>query len=83
MTKRFGQLPFITKAFSLFAIVAFTVLAIHVSPAIAAPADIAACDGLAAHPGDKDKPAGVKGSDDIAKADIAAALKACKLPPPC
>jgi TPR repeat protein len=58
--------------------VAFAVAAIHAGPASAAPADIAACDRLAAHPDDKDKPAGVKGSYDIATADVAAALKACK-----
>jgi len=44
--------------------------------AIAAPADIAACDRLAAHPTDPDRPADVKGTLDIA--DVSAALKACK-----
>lgn len=54
------------------------VSAINACPTLAAPADIAARDRLAAHPDDRDKPAGVKGSYDIAKADVAAALKACK-----
>jgi TPR repeat protein len=44
----------------------------------AAPADIAACDRLAAHPTDPDKPADVKGSLVIADPDIVAALRACK-----
>jgi hypothetical protein len=51
MTKTFGQPLFITNPFSLFAslfaLAAFTASAIHASPAVAAPADIAACDGLA------------------------------------
>jgi TPR repeat protein len=75
MTKTFGHTLFITKPFSLFALAAFVAMA---APARAAPADISACDRLAAHPDDKDKPADVKGSYDIAKADVAAALKACK-----
>ncbi|OPY96598.1 hypothetical protein A5906_03395 [Bradyrhizobium sacchari] len=44
--------------------------------AIAAPADIATCDRLAAHPSDPDKPANVRGTLNIA--DVPAALKACK-----
>ncbi|MBR0831237.1 sel1 repeat family protein [Bradyrhizobium manausense] len=44
----------------------------------AAPADIAACDGLAAHPTDPDKPAEVNGVTVIAGSDIPAAVKACK-----
>ncbi|MBR0716437.1 tetratricopeptide repeat protein [Bradyrhizobium liaoningense] len=44
----------------------------------AAPADIAACDRLAAHPTDPDKPAEVKGVIAIAGSDIPAAVKACK-----
>ena len=48
------------------------------APSRAAPADIATCDRLAAHPDDPDKPADVKGNSDIRAPDIAAALKACK-----
>jgi TPR repeat protein len=48
-------------------------------PAGATPADVATCDRLAAHPDDFDKPAGVKGSYDIAPRDVAAALSACKI----
>lgn len=47
-------------------------------PADAATDDIAICNRFAAHPDDKDKPSDVKGSYDIAKADVAKALKACK-----
>ncbi|MBP0110199.1 MULTISPECIES: tetratricopeptide repeat protein [Bradyrhizobium] len=46
--------------------------------ALAASADIATCDRLAAHPTDLDKPADVTGVLDIAGADVPAALKACK-----
>lgn len=48
------------------------------APAIAAPADIATCDRLAAHPTDPDRPADVTGNFDIHDADIPVALKACK-----
>lgn len=40
--------------------------------------NLATCDRLAAHPDDKDKPSDIKGSYDIAKADVPKALKACK-----
>jgi TPR repeat protein len=78
MTTRFGRFLFITKQFSLLAILAFATCSIQMNSGHAAPADVAACDRLAAHPDDKDKPADVKGSYDIAKADVASALKACK-----
>jgi TPR repeat protein len=48
------------------------------TPADAGRADVAACDRLAAHPDDLDKPADVKGSLEIADADIPRALKACE-----
>src|SRR5712671_2099486 len=60
-------------------VVAIGVATLTAIPLRAASADIATCDRLAAFPDDKDKPADVKGSYDIAKADVAAALKACKL----
>lgn len=47
-------------------------------PAIAGPADIAACDRLAAHPTDPDRPADVTGHLEITEADLPTALKACK-----
>lgn len=65
-----------TQYCALAALALATLLCPHM-PAIAAPADIATCDRLAAHPTDPDRPADVKGNLDIADADIAAALKAC------
>lgn len=44
----------------------------------AAPTVEETCDLIAAHPLDRDKPAGVKGSDDIAKKDIVAGVEACR-----
>ena len=44
----------------------------------AAPAPEEVCDLIAAHPLDRDKPAGVKGSEDIPKEEIAAGIQACK-----
>jgi TPR repeat protein len=41
-------------------------------------ADLMLCDRLAADPADPDKPADVKGVTDIAKADIATAIKFCR-----
>ncbi len=43
----------------------------------ASAADIDACDQLAAHPDDPDKPAGIAGRLKIPVQDIAPALKAC------
>jgi TPR repeat protein len=42
-------------------------------------ADLVLCDRLAADPSDPDKPADVKGTPDIAAADIATAIKYCKV----
>jgi hypothetical protein len=47
-TEAVGQRLSITKPFSLLALAAFTASAIYASLANAAPADIAACDRLAA-----------------------------------
>ena len=41
-------------------------------------ADLVLCDRLAADPADPDKPAGVKGTPDVAASDIATAIKFCK-----
>jgi TPR repeat protein len=48
------------------------------SVAHAQSADLVLCDRLAADPADPDKPADVKGTPDIAPADIATAIKFCK-----
>ena len=48
-------------------------------PAVRAQsADLVLCDRLAADPADPDKPADVKGTPDVAPADIATAIKYCK-----
>src|SRR5437870_13922202 len=49
------------------------------SPAQAQSADLVLCDRLAADPSDPDKPADVKGTSDIAKADISTAIRFCKV----
>ena len=48
------------------------------SPVRAQSADLVLCDRLAADPADPDKPADVKGTPDVAAADIATAIKYCK-----
>ena len=49
------------------------------SPAHAQSADLVLCDRLAADPTDPDKPKDVKGTADIAPADVATAIKFCKV----
>ena len=49
------------------------------SPAQAQSADLVLCDRLAADPGDPDRPADVAGIGTIAKADVATAIKFCKI----
>jgi TPR repeat protein len=49
------------------------------SPAQAQSADLVLCDRVAADPADPDKPADVKGTADITKADIATAIRFCKV----
>jgi uncharacterized protein len=49
------------------------------SSARAQSADLVLCDRLAADPTDPDKPADVKGTRDIAQADVATAIKFCKI----
>jgi TPR repeat protein len=49
------------------------------SAARAQSADLVLCDRLAADPVDPDKPADVKGMPEIARADIATAIKFCKV----
>ncbi len=41
-------------------------------------ADLVLCDRLAADPSDPDKPADVKGTSDVAPADVATAIKYCR-----
>jgi len=49
------------------------------SQARAQSAGLALCDRVAADPADPDKPADVRGTPDVAKSDIAAAIKYCKI----
>jgi uncharacterized protein len=59
-------------AMMAFAVVAFS------SSAHAQSADLVLCDRLAADPADPDKPADVKGTPEIAPADVATAIKFCR-----
>jgi TPR repeat protein len=61
--------------------VALSVLAIgslH-TRAHAQSADLVLCDRLAADPADPDKPADVKGAAEVARSDVATAIKFCKV----
>jgi TPR repeat protein len=49
------------------------------TPVVAQSADLVLCDRLAADPSDPDKPADVKGTSEVAKADIPTAIKFCKV----
>lgn len=49
-----------------------------ISRASAQSADLVLCDGLAADPSDPDRPADARGTAEIAKADIATAIKFCR-----
>jgi uncharacterized protein len=52
------------------------------TPAGAQSADLVLCDRLAADPSDPDKPADVKGTPEVARADVATAIKYCKIAAP-
>src|SRR5690242_5710539 len=58
---------------------AFAALFIALAPALAQAqsADLVLCDRLAADPSDPDKPADVKGVNEVAASDIATAIKYC------
>ena len=58
-------------------LLALTGATLH-EPARAQSADLVLCDRIAADPSDPDKPADVKGVTEIAKADVATAIKFCK-----
>ena len=49
------------------------------SAAKAQSADLVLCDRLAADPADPDKPADIQGAREVAQADIATAIKFCKI----
>ena len=71
------------QAFSFAAIGCIAVPAIIIvampTLARAQSADLVLCDRLAADPSDPDKPADVKGTPDVAAADVATAIKYCKV----
>jgi TPR repeat protein len=60
-------------------LLALTVASLLHSSARAQSADLVLCDRLAADPVDPDKPADVKGTPEIAAADVATAIKFCKV----
>jgi uncharacterized protein len=63
---------------SIIALLALTLVPLH-SRAHAQSADLVLCDRVAADPTDPDKPKDVKGTPDIAAADVATAIKFCKV----
>src|SRR3984893_10709846 len=71
------------QAFSSAAIgcIAVSAIVIVAMPTLAhaQSADLVLCDRLAADPSDPDKPADVKGTPDVAAADVATAIKYCKI----
>src|SRR6202163_400081 len=64
-------------ACTLGVVLALTAACMH-APAYAQSADLVLCDRVASDPSDPDKPADVKGTADIAKADVSTAIKFCK-----
>jgi uncharacterized protein len=59
-------------------LLALAIASVH-APAHAQSADLVLCDRLAADPADPDKPPDVRGTDNVAQADIATAIKFCKV----
>jgi TPR repeat protein len=76
MKKRF-RLPS-SAAFCIAVSVTTIAIWADPSPVRAQSADLVLCDRLAADPADPDKPADVKGTPDVAPADIPTAIKYCK-----
>jgi TPR repeat protein len=62
----------------LFAVVCAISIATAPSMLHAQSADLVLCDRLAADPADPDKPADIKGTADVAAADIPTAIKYCR-----
>jgi TPR repeat protein len=63
----------------MFGIACSALAAALPSAARAQSADLVLCDRLAAEPADPDKPADVRGVGEIARADIATAIKFCRI----
>lgn len=71
-----------TTASRLLATVCFglaTLVGVPAGGAFGQSADLVLCDRIAADPSDPDKPADVKGVAEIAAADVATAIKFCKV----
>jgi hypothetical protein len=68
-----------SAALSIACSVGVLALTAAYSPARAQSADLVLCDRLAAHPDDPDRPKDVKGVIEIARSDVATALKFCKV----
>ena len=77
MTKQFHPLSVATFSIAVL-MTAIGATVIDPSPVQAQSADLVLCDRLAADPADPDKPADVKGTPDVASADIVTAIKYCK-----
>jgi TPR repeat protein len=79
--KRFCALACATMGGIACSAMALTVVAwlAHAAPVAAQSADLVLCDRLAGDPTDPDKPADVKGTPDVVPADIATAIKYCKV----
>ena len=75
MTKR---LPSASFALAAAAGLSFLIGTGPLEPARAQSADLVLCDRVAADPADPDKPADVKGVAEIARSDIATAIKFCR-----
>lgn len=75
MTKR---LPSASFALAAAAALSFLIGTAPLEPARAQSADLVLCDRVAADPADPDKPADVKGVAEIARSDIATAIKFCR-----
>jgi uncharacterized protein len=62
----------------LLAVLAIAAMLADPSQVKAQSADLVLCDRLAADPADPDKPADIKGTPDVAPADVATAIKYCR-----
>ena len=81
MMRRFRAYSLAVTGRPAFLVMVITGLACLAAPShlSAQSADLVLCDRVAADPTDPDKPADVKGVPDVAPADIATAIKFCKI----
>ena len=77
MTKPFHRRPVHAGGIAASMLLIAAALA-GATPAHAQSADLVLCDRLAADPADPDKPADIKGTPDVAPADVATAIKYCR-----